>query len=352
MARILGSIVVCLWLLWAAEAWTQAPDTLYDFLQQQMGLSAADFSALRQGRVVGTVPTALNPREIAAFGVVRVNAPIRTLAGALVDIETYMRGEAVLESGRFSNPPALADLKGLTVQDADLDALRVCRVGNCGLKLSAAMIERLHREVPWSAADWRAQATARLKQMLVDYVTVYLHDGTAALAEYVDKALAVKLADETRSLVSASPYLKDHAPEFLGHLGRPATTAPLAGTTRVIYWAKEQFGFKPTITISDVTTYQPGAGPAGTILVATTQLYATHYFEASVALTVATTTGGPPAQPGFDLLYMHRSRIDSLRGGFVGLKRFTAGRRLRNRLEAILQQHKTHVEKQATGAGH
>ena len=49
---------------------------------------------------------------------------------------------------------------------------------------------------------------------------------------------------------------------------------------------------------------------------------------------------------------MHRSRIDSLRGSFVGLKRFTAGRRIRNRLEAILQQNKTHIERHAHGADH
>jgi hypothetical protein len=326
----------------------EMPDSLHVFLQQEMSFTAEDFQALRAGQAVVTAPTAANPREIGAFGVVRVNAPSRALADTWLDIEGYMRSDAVLQSGRFSSPPTTADLAGLTLPEGDLEALRACRLGDCGLKLSAGMLDRLRREVHWAAPGWRAEATACFKQLLVDYVAAYLRDGDAALAEYVDKAPAVKLAEETRALVAESPYLKNQAPEFLRHLGpAPSSMPPLPGASRVIYWAKEQFGFKPTITVSEVTIYLPPGGPAAPIFVAASQVYATHYFEASVALTVATAVGGSPSPPAFHMLYLHRSRLDSLRGGFAGLKRFTAGRRLRHRLEEILRQSKAHIERQA-----
>ncbi len=317
------------------------------FLQQQMGLSPTDLAAVRQGDVVATLPAATDPREVAAFGIVRVNASRRAFVDAVLDIEGYVSRDTVSQVGRFSTPPVLADLDGLTLPNADIEALRHCRLGQCGLKLSAAMIATLRAEVPWSAPDWRHQAARRFKQMLVDYVASYQREGSDALAEYVDKALAVKLADETRSLVSASPYVREHAPEFLVHLARGPAGAPLPGTTRLVFWATEQFGHKPTLTVSEVVLYRPSALPDAPVFAATTQLYASHYFEASVAITVATALAGVPPPAGFHLLYLHRSRLDALRGGFLGLKRFTAGRRIRARLEHTMQQSKTHIERQA-----
>jgi len=45
----------------------------------------------------------------------------------------------VVQIGRFSRPPTLDDLAALTVEAADFDS-RACRVGNCGVRLPAAVI--------------------------------------------------------------------------------------------------------------------------------------------------------------------------------------------------------------------
>ncbi len=337
--------------LWGPGLRAQEPTgPVRGFLQQQMGLSQADLTALRQGDVVATLPAATHPREIAGFGIVRVNAPRRAFVDALLDIDGYLRSETVSQVGRFSTPPVAADLDALTLPDADLDALRDCRVGQCGLKLSATMIATLRAEVPWSAPDWRQQTAKRFKQVLVDYVASYRREGPGALAEYVDKTLAVSLADETRSLVAASPYEQEHAPEFLAHLARGPAAAPLPGTTRLIFWATEHFGYKPTLTITEVVLYLPPDRPDAPVFVAMTQLYASHYFEASVALTIATAPASSQPPTGFHLLFLHRSRLDGLRSGFLGLKRFTAGRRIRARIERTMQHNKTHIERQATVA--
>lgn len=340
-------LAVLWWWLLATPAGAQGvPGALHGFLQRQMHLSPGDFVAVEQGHVVATLPGAVDPREIAAFGIVRVNAPSAAFVPALLDIETYMRNDAVLQVGRFADPPSLADVQALTLQNDDLEALRQCRVGRCGLKLPAAMIERVRTGVQWSAPGWRDEATRLFRQMLVDYVKAYLKEGNSALAEYADKPIGVRLADETRALVRESPYLKDVAPELVGHLAE-SPPPPLPRVRHVIYWAKEDFGFRPTITVSQMTIYEPGAGPPSANYAVSRQLYATHYFEASVAVTVASAITGA-ASPAFHLMQLHRSRIDGLRGGFPGLKRFTAGRRIRKWLEGTLRQTKTHVERQAT----
>jgi len=50
-----------------------------------------------------------------------------------------------------------------------------------------------------------------------------------------------------------------------------------------------------------------------------------------------------PAQPGFYMMLLHRSRIASLRGRFAWLKRFSAGRRIRSRLKGDLRQYKAYI---------
>lgn len=335
-----------------AAAPVQAQDLarpLGAFLHEGLGLSAAEVAAVRDGRIVVTVPPTADPREIAAFGVVRVTATPSAFAAAVLDVAAFVRGAGVRQAGRLSTPPVLADLDALTLPEADLEALRTCRVGHCGLKLPAAMIARLRRDVAWTAPDWREQASLRLKQWIVEGAAAYQRDGAAALPEYVDQAVAVRVADETRALIAASPYVRQQAPEFLAQLGRPREQASLAGLTRVLYWAVEQHGFKPTITIVEMAVYQrdPAAGP---VFAATTQLYATHYFEGAVTLSVATAPDA--ASAAVDLLYLYRSRIDALRGGLFGLKRFAAGRRIRHALEATLRDTRLHLERQATSVIH
>jgi hypothetical protein len=56
------------------------------------------------------------------------------------------------------------------------------------------------------------------------------------------------------------------------------------------------------------------------VLVASKQLYASHYFDASLALTAFVEANEPSTSRSY-LLYLNHSRIGALRGFFVGLKR-------------------------------
>src|SRR5438045_7941789 len=95
---------------------------------------------------------------------------------------------AMPEPGTFSTDPVPGDLQGLTIEAKDIDDLKDCVAGNCKVKLSAAMIDRFHREVNWNASDYRQQATALFKEILLNYVRDYRAHGDVALIEYNDKA--------------------------------------------------------------------------------------------------------------------------------------------------------------------
>ena len=152
--------------------------------------------------------------------------------------------KAILQIGRFSNPPTIEDLQTLTLENRDIEDLKSCTVGDCELKMSAAMIERVRNEVDWAAPDYRVQATLLFRQMLLDYVRDYLARGDAALMEYSDdRAQGVHLDEEQRSLLDASIYFNQFAPEFTKYL-RNFPRPELAGVENTAFLVQDQVRFK------------------------------------------------------------------------------------------------------------
>jgi hypothetical protein len=94
------------------------------------------------------------------------------------------------------------------------------------------------------------------------------------------------------------------------------------------------------VTITHLIVYRPPAGGAHAAFLASKQLYASHYFEGSLGLTAVVQSG----ESGVDVVYHNRSRLDALRGGWVGLRRSIANRRVRGVLEAGLLRMKRQVE--------
>ena len=59
--------------------------------------------------------------------------------------------------GTFGTPPSIGDLAGLSWEASDIDALRRCKPGACDVKIGMAGLERLQKEVNWSAPDARTR---------------------------------------------------------------------------------------------------------------------------------------------------------------------------------------------------
>lgn len=100
----------------------------------------------------------------------------------------------------------------------------------------------------------------------------------------------------------------------------------MPGVSNFLYWSTEQFGPKPVASVTQVfIDAQPGRAA-----IASKQLYASHYFNASLGLTAALDDSGDGSQPGMYLVYLNRSRVDLLQGFWGGLRRAFLRSRLRN----------------------
>jgi hypothetical protein len=136
--------LACLALLAAAPAPALRPE-LAKVLSTHLKFSPGDLNDLQSGKVVKHGLSASASGEIAVVGAVRVRAPMRRLIDGVRDIAQFKRGPAVLEIGRFSNPPVAADLNALTVTHDDFDADE-CRIGDCDVQLPAEAIERVPKD--------------------------------------------------------------------------------------------------------------------------------------------------------------------------------------------------------------
>lgn len=316
-----------------------SPETLREYLRKYLKFSEDEIASLEQGKTITKLPATREAREIATFGAVLVNVTKAAYLSRFRDIVNFKKSANVLQIGVFHTPPRLEDLRGLSIDEADIELLRTCRVGACDVKLSAKVIERLQKEINWSAPDYRQRAEQLVKQALFEYVTQYQKGGNAALGEYHDQQYPLRIADEFQAILKESSYLKEYAPEFQRYLEQ-FPKAQLGGVENFIYWSKEKFGLRPVISLTHVTIYSRNQGK-GSVLIASKQIYASHYFEASLGLTALI---DKPGKTGFYLTYLNRSRADALRGSLAGMKRSLISRELLAGTESNLQMIKRRIE--------
>ena len=294
------------------------------FLAEAFAMSAADIARVDAGHVVTRTLASSNSREVATLGIVRLRTTPAVYVERLVDIAAFKRTEDVLQIAKFGSPARFSDVAGLSLEEADLNVLRDCRVGDCGLRLSADGIERLQREIDWRAPDATRRAGELVRQQLVDYVTQYRAGGVGASIEYAATSTRLHVGREFAALVDADtttwkylPRLRRHVLEYPG--GEVAASD-------FVYWSKEQVHSREVVSITHVAIV-PAAEPSPVShAIASKQIYAMHYFDASLGLTLLVPITDSTS-PGTYVVYLNRSRVDLFDGLLGGVaRRIVAGR--------------------------
>ncbi len=299
----------------SASMQTVPPD-LKTFLKERVDFTQQDFRALELREAVTKMLNTDKKPEVAVFGIMYVEVPADFFIDKFRDIETFMKSSSVVEMGTFENPAQANNLSELTLEPEELVSIKECEVGKCNLKLSAAMIDRIRREVDWSASNCRERVTELVKEMMVGYVKAYSIGGSASMVQYDDQKYPLRSADEFHELLQESDFLYEYVPQLHRYL-EVYPQDDLPGTENVIYWCKRKYDkLRPIVSINHVTLFRQSQGKAKT-LIASKQIYANHYFEASFELTALVETELKAGRPGFYFLYLNRSRFDTLRKKFL-----------------------------------
>lgn len=300
----------------AQEPGASLPPRLQSYLTRVVRPTPDERQRLLSGAPITKLLQADGSKEVAAFGAIWINAPMRRYVEAVHDIENFERGGAFLATRRINAPPKLEDFAAMHLPQDDVSDLRACRVGDCEVKLSADALERFRTEIDWRSEDVQRAADALMQRLAFEYVNGYLEGGDERLAVYRDKSRPRFVAEEFRAMTAGMPELTSYLPGLRHYLlGYPKT--PLPDSTSFLYWQSTRFGLKPTIRISHVTIRE---GPNETVA-ASKMLYASHYFWTGLELRVLYPDRS--RGPGFWFVTVNRSRSDGL-SGFTGM--FVRGR--------------------------
>jgi len=195
-------------------------------LTRYLRFTTSELADLQAGKIVRHGLDSTAAGEVGVVGAVRIKAPKATFLTRVRDIARFKSGPDVLQIGKFSRPPTIDDLASLTVEPSDFD-VRECKVGDCDVRLPAAVIQRLEREVYLNALDVQQQAAARFKQVLLEDVTAYVSGGPGRFEQYDGGSRPIRPLDEFDGVLRSSPALAALVPGLPDHLNSfPSSRLP------------------------------------------------------------------------------------------------------------------------------
>lgn len=312
------SIIAALSTLVALEP--QAPGRLPRF-DVAAHFSRDQQARLRTGAAVVSVPHS-DAGELAMVGAVRTDATADRLIEWSRQVNLLYSKPTVPVGARLSKPPRLEDFSAVTLTAPELESLRKCRPGDCIVKLAAGEMTEIRRAITAAGSNWKPVALDGFRRVLVARATTFLDKGHAGAPAAHDHDKPVEPGAEFARIIQG-PERNVVAPLGVDTYLR-ALPAERADVESLLFWWKSTVsGARETIFITHVAIFNH----AGThdVVVAESQVYASHYLDASVTYLLAT-----GASPNRYFVYLRRSKVDALRGLFGGIVRAVVERRVRN----------------------
>jgi hypothetical protein len=313
------------------------------FLTDNFRFGAGEFRDLeRRLPITRTLDTA-DGREVATVSAIQIRVPPEFYADQLRDIVAFKRNAAVLQIGRFGVPARAEEASDLTLEADDVDHLRRCRPGACEIQLSAEAIARFQQAAPWQTADPQDAANRTMREVLAGLVNRYHGSGDAALQPYADRDPPTSVATEFARMIASRPAILQRVPVLHDHVVRYPQRENDAGVKDVIYWSKERMGPAVVVSVTHLAIARVDGAPPLAFAAASKQIYSSHYFDASLGLTIVLRDEARPESAY--LVYANRSRIDALGGFFGGVKRAIVRSRARSAAQASMVEARDRVER-------
>jgi hypothetical protein len=341
-ARLPGILLSAL-LLSFVQSVSNAQDVEpFKFFRNYVGLHEDEITAIRNGKAVAKIVESTTSDEVFVFGSVYVQSTPEKYLKLASDPEELRKLPNYLALRKFSDPPQLSDFEGFTLEADDIKQLKDCEPGRCDVQLPTEAMDAFKQSVNWSGPDAADQVNRLGQKMALEALQRYIRGGNTALGTYRDKHHPAVVADTFRSLLSRSKAL----PVYLPELDRYLLDYPEAGSENIqseFYWEKVNFGLKPTLRIVQAIVYRGPRSTDPAYAIAEKQLYASHYFETALDLTVCV-RDQDPERHGFYLITLKGSQQAGLTGLKGGIVKKVATDRTRSSLERALGAIKQRLE--------
>jgi hypothetical protein len=313
------------------------------FYREFVGLTDEQIRQIHEGRAIAKILDSPTADQVFVFGSVYIHStPERYLTFAS-DLNELRKLPSYLAIRQFSSPFQLTDLEEFTVDAADFKELKDCKPGRCKFQLPAERMDEFQRSIDWSAPDAADQVNRLAQKMALQALLDYQQGGNAALGAYRDKSHPAAVAETFASLADRTKGLPVYLPELRDYL----LNYPKADSSDIesqFYWEKVNFGLKPTFRMVQAVIYRGKSTAKPVYAVALKQIYASHYFETALDLTVCVKDLQAGDHPGFYLITMKGSQQAGLTGLKGSIVRKVAVDKTRSSLEKALESIKEKLE--------
>jgi hypothetical protein len=314
----------------------------FKFFREYVGLNDEQIKNIRSGKAVAKILDSPTPDEVYVFGSVYMNSTPERYLKFASDIDALRKVPNYLAIQKFSNPPNLSDLEGFTLEEEDIKELKKCQPEHCEIQLPSEAMDTFKQSINWSAPDVADQVNRLGQKMALEALDRYIQGGNTALGTYRDKHNPAVVADTFQRLLSRSKGL----PVYLPVLDQYLLDYPKANSDGIesqFYWEKVNFGLKPTLRILQAIVYRDKDSASPRYAIAVKQLYASHYFETALDLTICVPDH---ERPGMYVITLKGSSQAGLTGFKGGIVRKVAVDKTRSSLEKALATIKQKLESQ------
>jgi hypothetical protein len=332
-ACVMGTLIVGTLIVLPVSARVASSDP-FDVFRPAVLLQPADRQALDRSTAVIVVPPA-DGRDLVVFSAIALGASgekDRALEW-LRHIDRLRQNPVVLGGGRFSPVLDAADVEAMMLDRGDLEDIKQCRPGRCDVKLTRAEIEELRAVVDASGNAWRGAVQRRFREIALRRVSTYVAGGHAALANLVDHRVPRSPAAAFARLATHPPLLDRRVSDALARIAE-CPAAFLGPQRGFLYWSNERLGNKTVTAVTHVAFIEPDTGSPLEAVVIAVQVFATHYFDASLAITAIVRDPGTAQRY---LVHLYRSELDILDGFWGGLARSVIAGRLKSDGPSVLK---------------
>ena len=339
---LIGLVSLSASLLASKETADDRQAEVTDFFKKYVGLSNDQIKGIRDGQAVAKILDAPTADEVLVFGGVYVHSTPEEYLKLASDIDALRKLPSYLAIKKFSDPPQLSDMDGLTLEAEDFKDLQKCREGKCEIQLPTDAMDEFLTKINWSAPDAHDQANRLTKTLILEGLKKYKQGGNAALGTYRDKNNPAAVEQAFQSLISRAKALPIYLPELQSYL----LNYPNSKSDNIqseFYWEKVNFGLKPTIRVLQAVLYRGADSSRPEYAVAVKQLYASHYFQTALDLTICMRDDAGQ-QPAMFLITLKGSQQAGLTGFKGGIVRKVAVDKTRSSLERALAAMKVSLE--------
>jgi hypothetical protein len=313
------------------SARSQSRPDPFGFLEPTVQISDDDRRRLDERDIIIRILPA-SGHELAAVAVSDLSVGPEALLASVKNIGELKKSSVVPEIGRFSARPRLEDLRGLTLDDVDIDDIAGCPPDDCDLKLAPEEIMRLQSAMSTRSPGSRESLEREFRAILLERVTQYL------------SRWVYPTRREFSTLLQHSPLVQLRMPQIAAYLEHyPA--AGLPDSESFLYWSKETYARKPIISMTHVAILH-GTGERDTpeVIIASRDVYASRYTSGSFVLMLLF-RGSDDASPRY-LVYLNRTWVDGVRA----LWRPLVERRIKSDAKKVFADVRARIERKGSVA--